>query len=126
VTPANLSSPYRDLTPAGGCARHVPRGEMERCEREDSVNIGQTNSTGNLGLDAFADAVAARIAARLNAGQQPRLLSVKDAAAYIGRTPKALRHMIADGAVPTVREGGRIHLDRTDLDRWIEMRRTAA
>jgi excisionase family DNA binding protein len=82
--------------------------------------------TGNSGLDAFADALAERIAARLNAGRQPRLLSVTDAAKYIGRTPKALRHMIANGAISTIREGGRIHLDRADLDRWIELRRTAA
>ncbi len=78
------------------------------------------------GLTAFADALAARIAERLNAGQQPRLLSVKDAAAYVGRTQKALRHLIADGAIPTVREGGRIHLDRGDLDRWIDFRKSAA
>jgi excisionase family DNA binding protein len=90
------------------------------------MDFEQTGSTGNFGLDAFADAVAARIAARLNMGQEPRLLSVNDAARYIGRTPKALRHMIANGAIATIREGGRIHLDRADLDRWIELRRAAA
>jgi excisionase family DNA binding protein len=90
------------------------------------MDLGGTGSTGNFGLDAFADAVAARIAARLNMGQEPRLLSVTDAAKYIGRTPKALRHMIANGAIPTIREGGRIHLDRADLDKWIDLRRSVA
>ena len=81
-------------------------------------------STGNLGLDALADAIAERILARLHQTEQPRLLSVVEAAAYLGRTPKALRHLIASGAIPAVREGSRVHLDRADLDRWVEMRKT--
>ena len=80
-------------------------------------------STGNLGLDALADAIATRVLARLHQGEEPRLLSVNDSATYIGRTPKALRHMIATGTIPAVREGSRIHLDRQDLDHWIEMRK---
>lgn len=82
------------------------------------------NSTGNLGLDVLADAIALRVAARINQAREPRLLSVNEAAAYIGRTPKALRHMIAHGAIPAVREGSRVHLDRADLDRWVELRKT--
>ena len=81
-------------------------------------------STGNLGLDLLADAIAERILARLHQTEQPRLLTVDEAAAYLGRTPKALRHMIASSAIPAVREGSRVHLDRADLDRWVEMRRT--
>jgi len=80
-------------------------------------------STGNLGLDALADAIAARVAARLNQSEEPRLLNVDEAAAYVGRTAKALRHMIASGTVPAIREGSRVHLGRADLDRWIEMRK---
>jgi excisionase family DNA binding protein len=80
-------------------------------------------TTGNLGLDALADAIAERVLARLNQSPEPRLLRVDEAAKYIGRTPKALRHLIANGAVPAVREGGRLHLDRGDLDRWIELRK---
>ena len=83
-------------------------------------------STGNAGLDALADAIAERVLARLHQADQPRLLSVDEAAAYIGRTGKALRHMIASGAIPSVREGSRVHLDRADLDRWIEMRKCRA
>jgi excisionase family DNA binding protein len=74
-------------------------------------------STGNLGLDTLADAIAERILARLHQTEQPRLLTVDEAAAYVGRTSKALRHMIANGAIPSVREASRVHLDRADLDR---------
>jgi len=76
-----------------------------------------------LGLDILADAIAARVAARLRRPDEPRLMSVNEAATYIGRTPKALRHMIASGTVPVVREGSRLHLDRADLDQWVEMRK---
>jgi hypothetical protein len=81
------------------------------------------SSTGNLGLDALADAIAERVLARLNQSEDGRLLTVDAAANYIARTPKALRHMIASGAVPVIRHDGRVHMDLTDLDRWIEMRK---
>lgn len=75
-------------------------------------------------MDALADAIAERILARLHQTEEPRLLTVDEAATYLGRTPKALRHMVANGSIPAVREGSRVHLDRADLDRWVEMRRT--
>ncbi len=81
------------------------------------------NSTGNIGLDALADAIAERVAARLDKAEEPRLMSVDKAAEDIGRSPKALRHMIANGAIPSVREGSRVHLDRVDLDQWIDLRK---
>ena len=93
-------------------------------DRTAAYGFTQLQSSGNIGLDALADAIAARVAARLNQSEEPRLLSVDEAAAYIGRTPKALRHMISTGAIPVVREGSRVHLDREDLDQWIEMRKT--
>lgn len=48
------------------------------------------------------------------------LFTVPQAATYLGRTTKALRHMIADGKLPVVRDGKKIQLHRTDLDKWIE------
>lgn len=89
-----------------------------------STRLAPTSVTsGNAGLDALADAIAARVAARLRQPDEVRLISVKEAAIYIGRTEKALRNMIAAGTIPVVREGSRIHLDRGDMDRWIEMRK---
>jgi excisionase family DNA binding protein len=88
-----------------------------------TIGAAYVNSTGNSGLDALVDAIAARVAARLHKSEEPRLMSVDEAAVYIGRTPKALRHMIAGGTVPAVREGSRVHLDRADLDQWVEMRK---
>jgi 3-mercaptopyruvate sulfurtransferase SseA len=84
-------------------------------------------STGNQGLDALADAIAERVFRRLTAAQErnkSRLLDVRAAADYIGRSPSALRHLIAKGAIPCVRRDGRVQLDRQDLDNWVELSKT--
>jgi excisionase family DNA binding protein len=65
---------------------------------------GALNSTGNAGLDALADAIANRVLAHLQRSQDARLLSVREAAEYLGRTQKALRHMVANGTIPAVRD----------------------
>jgi excisionase family DNA binding protein len=53
-------------------------------------------------------------------GVQPTLLNVKDAAVYLGRTEQAVQHLIFQRDLPVVRIGRRVHLDRRDLDSWIE------
>ena len=80
------------------------------------------STTGNIGLDALADAIADRVIARMQAGQPERLLTVEEAAKYLGRSARAVRHLIATKALPVVREGRSVHLDRHELDRWIELR----
>lgn len=77
--------------------------------------------------DRFVTALATEIVARINPqiqrrnGPMPnRLLTVKEAAAYIGRTEQALQHLIHRREITVVRKGRRVHLDRSDLDRWIE------
>ena len=77
--------------------------------------------------ERFVTALAEQIAARINPQLQPRngnpttrLLTVKDAAEYIGRTEQALQHLIHKREIVVVRKGRRVHLDRSDLDRWIE------
>ncbi|HTU44902.1 MAG TPA: helix-turn-helix domain-containing protein [Bryobacteraceae bacterium] len=51
---------------------------------------------------------------------QPVLLTVKQAALYIGRSEQAVQHLIFEKELPVVRKGRRVHLDRRDLDAWIE------
>jgi Helix-turn-helix domain len=88
----------------------------------DNLMKGAAPSTGNFGLDALVDCIAARVAARLLAAQPAqRLMDVKLAAEYIGRSPAALRHMIAKALIPSVRRDGRVYCDRKDLDQWIEI-----
>ena len=73
-------------------------------------------------LDILADRVAAKVAERL--GRAPaarlRLLTVEQAAKYLGRTREAVQHMIASRKLPIVRADRRVFLDVKDLDGWIE------
>jgi excisionase family DNA binding protein len=77
--------------------------------------------------DHFVTALATELAARINPQIQrrngkpeTRLFTVKEAATYVGRTEQALQHLIHKREIVVVRKGRRVHLDRTDLDRWIE------
>jgi excisionase family DNA binding protein len=117
--PAKSALDWRRERPCGQYGDQLLRIEMS-----DKPRIAPLATTGNLGLDGLADAIAERILARLHQTEQPRLLSVAEAATYLGRTQKALRLMVANGNVPAVREGSRVHLDRADLDRRLEMRKT--
>jgi excisionase family DNA binding protein len=51
---------------------------------------------------------------------QPALLTVKEAAVYLGRSEQAIQHLIFEKDLPVVRKGRRVHLDRRDLDAFIE------
>ncbi len=51
---------------------------------------------------------------------QPALLNVKEAAIYLGRSEQSVQHLIFARELPVVRVGRRVHLDRRDLDGWIE------
>jgi excisionase family DNA binding protein len=75
-------------------------------------------------FETLADRIASRIETRLRAAatpaMRPRLLSVEQAATYIGRTKDAVQHLVSGGKLPCVRCDKRIFLDIQDLDRWIE------
>lgn len=58
---------------------------------------------------------------RLSAPEvRPALLAVKQAAVYLGRSEQSVQHLILQKELPVVRVGRRVHLDRRDLDAWIE------
>jgi excisionase family DNA binding protein len=50
----------------------------------------------------------------------PRLLTIQEAGLYLGRSEWSVRRLIWNGYLPSVRIGGRIHLDKEDMDRLIE------
>ena len=51
---------------------------------------------------------------------QPALLTVKQAAVYLGRSEQSMQHLVFEKEIPVVRVGRRVHLHRRDLDAWIE------
>jgi excisionase family DNA binding protein len=77
-------------------------------------------------IDAIADAVAGRIMARM--GDIPtsprRLLTVKEAAEYLGRTEDAVYQLISRRKLQAVRNGRRVHLEASELDKFVEMGRS--
>ena len=78
-------------------------------------------------IEAMLDAVATAVVDKLRAQGadtmtiQPRLMSVDQAAVYLGRTKPAIQHMIAEGLLKTVRSDRRVFLDKQDLDKWIDV-----
>ena len=77
-------------------------------------------------LDALADRVAERVSQKLGTARPTtRLLSIEEAARYLGRSVEAVRHMVNAGKIPTVRGDRRTQIDLRDLDRWIEINKQA-
>ena len=80
-----------------------------------------------LSFDALLEILAEKLANRLTHEPSrllPRLLTIEQAAAYVGRTREAMQHLSSSGKIPTVRADRRIFLDRLDLDKWIDENKT--
>ena len=50
---------------------------------------------------------------------EPRYLDVAGVATYISKSPKAIRHMVAQAQLPHIRMGRSIRFDRVEIDRWM-------
>jgi excisionase family DNA binding protein len=57
---------------------------------------------------------------------EARLLTVPEAAVYLGMTEKALRQAMYRRAIPFVKNGRAVRLDRLQLDRMIDDRTVQA
>ena len=81
-------------------------------------------------LEALLDQLADRITSKLverdpqRRAESSRLVTVEQAALYLGRTKAAVQHLIAEKIIPVVRLDKRIFIDRSDLDRLIEQSKT--
>ncbi len=80
-------------------------------------------------IDALLADLAKRVAEELRAEMEstattatvrPRLLTVDQAATYLGRSKASVQHLISDRAIPVVRHDRRVFLDVRDLDGWID------
>ena len=72
-------------------------------------------------LDELADALADRLVARLQGGDEDRWMETAEAAHYIGRSPAALHKLTAARAIPFSQDGPRAkcYFRRSALDRWM-------
>jgi excisionase family DNA binding protein len=78
-------------------------------------------------FDRLLETLAEKLAAKLSQEPSrlyPRLMTIDQAAVYLGRTREAVQHLVASGKVPTVRADRRVFLDRNDLDKWIDDNKT--
>ncbi len=53
----------------------------------------------------------------------PRLLSYRDASAYMSLSYWSLRELVLNGEIPHLKFGKKVLIDRIDLDDWIETRK---
>jgi excisionase family DNA binding protein len=68
-----------------------------------------------------APAVVLPPALAIGGAKGPRhYLNVEQAAAYLGRTPKAIRMLVYRAEIPVIKIGRRILFDRERLDRWVD------
>ena len=63
-------------------------------------------------------------AQRINNPQRPRLLSLKEAASFLGIGIWTMRDLVFSGAVPLVRFKRRMYFDARDLEQLIERNKT--
>ncbi len=49
-----------------------------------------------------------------------RLYALSEAADYLGRSMWSVRRLIWNGELPSVRAGGRVHVDVRDMDKFID------
>jgi excisionase family DNA binding protein len=85
------------------------------------------SETNTLSFDTLLEILVEKLANRLTQEPgrlYPRLLTIDQAAVYLGRSPEAMQHLVASGKVPAVRADRRVFLDRTDLDKWIDDNKT--
>jgi excisionase family DNA binding protein len=85
------------------------------------------SDTNDLSFDRLLEALAEKLASKLcqePTRLYPRLMTVDQAAVYLGRTREAIQHLVSSEKVPTVRTDRRVFLDRLDLDKWINEHKT--
>ena len=72
-------------------------------------------------IEELADEVVERLSACVET-KAKRLFTVPEAAEYLGRTPKAVDHLIDRGVIPVTKLDGKRQVDRAALDKLIEER----
>ena len=75
-----------------------------------------------MAIEINTDTIAEAVASRLTDSRVliPRLLTLDQAAKYLGLTKEALKAKVHLGRIPTVDLDKKLRFDRHDLDRMIE------
>ena len=86
-------------------------------------SVQPTGFTFDRLLEILAEKLASKLSQDYNR-LSPKLLTIDQAAAYLGRTKEAVQHLVTLGKVSTVRTDRRVFIDRLDLDKWIDESKT--
>ena len=65
-------------------------------------------TTGNMGFDAFVDAIAERVCQRLREANEPEYLDAKEVARRLSRPLRSVHQMAKVGTIPSRRDGRRV------------------
>jgi len=77
-------------------------------------------TTGNAGLDAFADAIADRVMERIRAAQEPAFIDARECGRRLGRSRRSVLELAAKGVLPSHRQGRRVMFKWRDVERTVE------
>ena len=77
-------------------------------------------------MDKPLEANKNRGAQRISSPLRQRLLSLKDASAYLGFSLRSVRNLVYSRELPIIRLGAKIFIDLRDLDQWIERKKQYA
>ena len=77
-------------------------------------------TSGNSGLDALADAIAARVVAKIQAAQEPAYIGAKEIARRLGRSLRSVHHLAKMGQIPSIRQGRRVMFSWHEVQSAIE------
>ncbi len=102
---------------SGKANRRTVRGNGRENLRPRQPNLTVTPTVTEVGTSRKERAVSGTVDAQTNAR---RLLSVKEAAAYLGISPWTMRGLGWNGEIPEVKIGRRRLFDRRDLDAFVE------
>jgi excisionase family DNA binding protein len=109
-------SPDTDVArPAADVASLQPYfAALQRSIDQLTAEVRELRSALQVGTNTAAAAPAA--ADQINGG---RLMSIEECAAYLHRTPKAIRMLVYRGEIPIVKIGRRVQFLPEKIDRWM-------
>ncbi|HXP83383.1 MAG TPA: helix-turn-helix domain-containing protein [Bryobacteraceae bacterium] len=85
------------------------------------------SDTNDFSFNRLLELLAEKLAARLSQEPSrlyPRLMTVDQAAVYLGQTRDAVQHLVSSEKIPAVLSERHVFLDRLDLDKWINDHKT--
>ena len=95
-------------------------GQEDKRNNTD-IKPGQGIEAMTKDLDCPRHSLCLGVVSRLRSSKIPkRLLSIKEAACYLGRSEWTIAEMVRSGRLPYIPDGKRRFLDIQDLNEWIE------